>query len=95
MVTIHWSGQAKDDLKDIFDYIASSSLRYANTTVNKIKERTQILKQNPFTGKMVQRYQDPNIRELVKDNYLIFYIIIDKENIAIAAIIHTKRGIRF
>ena len=44
MVKISWLKEARDDLKDIFDYISRDSKKYAKRQVDKIILRTQILK---------------------------------------------------
>ncbi len=95
MVTIDWSDQAKDDLKDIYDYIALSSKRYARDTVDKIILSTKILETNPFLGKMADNFQNPNFREIIRGNYKIYYKVLESKNISIASIIHGKRDVEF
>ena len=53
MVYINWTIQAKDDLKNIFDYIANDSRQYAKLQVSKIKNRTKVLKTQINVGRVV------------------------------------------
>ena len=40
MVRIKWLKSAKDDMKEIYDYIALDSKRYARLQVEKIRDKT-------------------------------------------------------
>lgn len=73
MVQIIWIKRAIDDLNDIADYIAKDSPRFADLTVDKIFNKTQILKEYPEIGRVVPEIRDPNIRELIEGNYRIIY----------------------
>ena len=53
MVKIVWTELSILDLKEIFDYIAANSDRYATITSNKIYQRVQVIADNPFSGKIV------------------------------------------
>jgi len=53
MVRIVWTEVSISDLKEIHDYIADDSVRYATITVNKIYQRVQVLTANPFIGRIV------------------------------------------
>lgn len=54
MVKISWLKEARDDLKDIFDYISRDSKKYAKRQVDKIILRTQILKKQIKAGRIVE-----------------------------------------
>ncbi|HEA29458.1 MAG TPA: type II toxin-antitoxin system RelE/ParE family toxin [Leeuwenhoekiella sp.] len=53
MVQINCTFQAKNDLKDIADYISKDSKRYAKLQVDRIKQKTQVLKSHQYSGKKV------------------------------------------
>ena len=53
MVRINWTFQAKDDLKDIAEYISKDSKRYAKLQVTRLKTRTRVLKTQIRSGKIV------------------------------------------
>ena len=44
MVQVKWLKSARKDLKEIYDYIALDSTRYAKLTVERIYSKTEILK---------------------------------------------------
>jgi len=53
MVKIVWTELSTSDLKEIFDFIADDSIRYASITTNKIYNRVQPILDNPYIGRMV------------------------------------------
>ena len=75
MVQINWTNQAVLDLKEIAKYISRDSLSYAKIQIKRIKHRTNILKQNPFSGQKMDFFNNPEIRQLVTGNYIIIYKI--------------------
>jgi addiction module RelE/StbE family toxin len=93
MVRIKWTLQAKDDLKNIADYISKDSAVYARRLVIKIRKRTEILKTQIRIGKIVPEIEDPDIRELIEGNYRIIYKIISKNRIDILSVHHSARDL--
>jgi len=93
MVRINWTLQAKDDLKNIADYISKDSVIYAKRQVIKIRKRTEILKTQIRIGKIVPEIEDPDIRELIEGNYRIIYKIISKNRIDILTVHHSARDL--
>ena len=93
MVQINWTFQAKDDLKNIAEYISKDSVRYAQLQVSKIKFRTQIIKKQIRAGKVTPEINDPNIRELVEGNYRIIYKIKSEKSVSILTVHHTARDL--
>ena len=53
MVQINWTFQAKEDLKNIAEYISKDSKQYAKLQVLKLKNRTHILKTQINLGRIV------------------------------------------
>ena len=66
MVQINWTKQAQKDLKNIADFIANDSVRFARIQINKIRNRTKILKEHPLIGRIVPEFKDKTIRELIE-----------------------------
>ncbi len=58
-----WSKPAKQDLKQIFEYIARDSRFYAKKVVNNIAEKSISLDLSPQRGRVVPEINDPDIRE--------------------------------
>lgn len=66
------STQARQDLKDIKDYIARDSLDRAEEFVRAIAERFQKLADFPGIGRSYEELF-PNLRGFPVGNYIIFY----------------------
>lgn len=73
MVKLKWLKSARDDLKDIYEFIAADSKKYASFQIKKIRISTNILKHHPKAGKIVEELQDEEIREIVSSHYRILY----------------------
>ncbi len=93
MVQIKWLDSAKEDLKEIYDFIASDSKKYAKHQILKIKSRTNILKTQPLAGKEVREYGDKLIRELVISHYRIIYRVLSSKTIHIILVHHGAKKI--
>lgn len=91
MVKIVWTEISRDDLKDIFDFIAEDSERYASITVNKIYHRAQEIIDNPFMGRIVPEFDNKIIREVISGNYRIVYKIVTDFQVDILRIYHSAR----
>ena len=94
MVKIVWTQLSIDDLKDIFDYIAFDSKRFAQITVNKIYLRAQDIIDNPFVGRIVPEFNDKMIREVISGNYRIVYKIINEFQVDILRVYHSARKLK-
>lgn len=93
MVRIKWLNSAKEDLKEIHDYISLDSKRYAKLQIDKIQSRTEILKKHALLGKIVEELGKPRVRELVEGNYRIIYHIISESELHILLIHHNARDL--
>ena len=87
---VKWSVPAKNDLKQIHDYIAKDSKYYAQNVVQEIVARTETLTDFPEIGRVVPEISDQNIRELIVYSYRLIYEI-SESGIEIIAIIHGRR----
>ena len=91
MVKINWLESARNDLKEIHEYIALDSLRYADLQIERIFERIEILKIQPKSGKVVSELKVDSIRELIEGNYRIIYKVKSDQDIDILLIHHSAR----
>ena len=91
MVKIVWTEISILDLKEIFDYIAEDSDRYATLTTNKIYQRVQVIADNPFLGRIVPEFNEKLLRELIEGNYRIIYRIKSESQIDILRVYHSAR----
>ena len=73
---IKWSVPAVDDLESIRDYIARDSTLYASSFIEKILKIIDMLEEFPKIGREVPEADDPNIRELLFQNYRIMYRVL-------------------
>jgi addiction module RelE/StbE family toxin len=87
---VKWSVPAKNDLKQIHDYIAKDSKYYAQNVVQEIVAKTETLTDFPEIGRVVPEINYQNIRELIVYSYRLIYGI-SKAGIEILAIIHGRR----
>lgn len=91
MVKINWTQLALSDLKGVQEYIANDSIRYAQITVNKIYNRVESLKKQPYSGRIVPEFEDSSIKELIEGNYRIVHYSVSEERIDILRIYHSAR----
>jgi len=91
MVTLFWTKLSKDDLKEIYDFIADDSEKYAMLTVNKIYNQSQKIIVNPTLGRIVPEIRDKDVRELIMGNYRIIYRIVNSTQVDILRIYHSAR----
>ena len=64
MVEINWLAEARDDLKDIHDFISRDSPSYANRQIENIFKRSQVIRQQVRAGKIVPEINRADIREI-------------------------------
>ena len=93
MVQIRWLNEARDDLRDIYDYISTDSKRYAKHQIDKLLNRTLILKSHITIGKVVEEINNPEIRELIEGNYRIIYRIVNENQVHILMVHHGARDL--
>ncbi|MFY9243579.1 MAG: type II toxin-antitoxin system RelE/ParE family toxin [Polaribacter sp.] len=94
MVQIVWLKDARTDLKEIYEYIAIDSKRYARLQVERIKDSTKILYTKPQIGKLVQEINQPEIREIIEGNYRIIYKHTSSDKIHILMVHHGARDLQ-
>jgi toxin ParE1/3/4 len=94
MVRINWLIEARNDLKEIHEYISLDSKRYAQLQVERIQGRTEILKKHPRLGKRVVEIDNKEILELIEGNYRIIYRLKSEKEIDILLIHHSARDLK-
>ena len=94
MVEISWLIEAQRDLKEIFDYIALDSSKYASLQIDRIYQKVALLKTQPLLGKVVPEIENKSIRELVEGNYRIIYRVVDDKRLHILMVHHGARDLR-
>ena len=91
MPRLFFSARSRQDLADIWDYIASDSLRYADAVHERIYLRCEKLIDQPGIG---HRRDDvsPGLRCRNTDGYVIFYRV-KPTHVGISRIIHHSRNL--
>jgi len=85
-----WSIPARNDLKQIYDYIAKDSKYYATNVAQHIVSKAESLNEFPEIGRVVPEISDENVRELIIYSYRLIYEVVSN-GVQILAIIHGKR----
>lgn len=78
MAQVEWTVPALEDLDVIHDFIASESPFYAQRMVERILERTSRLGRFAKSGRVVQEFNQPSIREIKEGRYRIVYRLLDE-----------------
>ncbi len=86
---IFWTEPARQDLREIFAYIAEENPRAARALLTEIKKRATVLQDNPQLG---QKGRVEGTRELVLSGtpYLLPYRV-KGQQIQILAVFHTAK----
>jgi toxin ParE1/3/4 len=92
MIPIVWSAAAQRHLRDIREYIAKDSPRYADNVVAAIRRATERLGRFPESGAFVLDPRWPEIREVRSGNYRVLYTLRD-DRVMIVAVIHGARDL--
>ncbi|WP_054693188.1 type II toxin-antitoxin system RelE/ParE family toxin [Syntrophomonas palmitatica] len=83
---------AREDLGEIYFYIASDNPQAALSMTNKIIDKIDTLAELPFLGKTVpdSELAKREFRMLIVDSYIVFYKVIDEE-IIVYRVLHGTR----
>jgi plasmid stabilization system protein ParE len=87
---VTWSNRALKSLASIHGHIEKDSESAAHQTIDRILKRGDTLAAFPQLGRMVERYNRPNIRELIEPPYRIIYRI-QKNEIQIIDVFHSAQ----
>lgn len=94
MVEIEWSESAKNDFRNIVNYISQDSPGYSEYFIKGVLEKIEYLRDFPKMGRKLPESDDPNDRELIFQRYRIIYYV-SHEKITIEMIIHGSRQLKF
>jgi len=76
---IVWLKEAIENLSEIELYIAQDSPTRAREFREYLRERSEVISQNPYIGRIVPEFANPQIRELLLKNYRLVYRIVDEK----------------
>jgi toxin ParE1/3/4 len=91
MASVIWSETALQDLLQIREYISKDSHVYADSVIDQIYEKVEILKLFPNSGKEVI-IANQKLHEIISSPFRILYYN-ENEDILILTIVHMKRDI--
>ncbi len=86
------SPQAREDLFDIWFYIAEDSTINADRFIDKLTNKCQWLTEFPETG-VLRDDLERNLQCFSVDRYLLFYKVTDK-NLELVRVLHSSRNIQ-
>ena len=90
MSRVVWTAQAKEDLREIRQFIARDSRLYAQHTIRRIRVAIQSCRRFPEAAAIVPEFDDPEIRETFIDSYRAIFRLTPK-TITVLTFIHGAR----
>ena len=90
MAKITWTFQAEEDLNEIWEYHASTSIIYADFIIDLLLEKSLQLENFPRSGRKVPELNLNSLRELLIENYRIIYSIPNSDEVNIIAVRHSS-----
>jgi plasmid stabilization system protein ParE len=84
---------AAEDLESIAEFIGADNREAASRVTRGLFEVALNLGANPFMGRVTPEYNEPNLRDIVKGNYRIVYLVHpDAQRVEILRFWHGARG---
>jgi plasmid stabilization system protein ParE len=91
VVKVVWTDNAIFDLDSIGNFISKDSVRYAEITVLELFESVDVLEDYPKCGSILPEFNNPELRQLIRGNYRIVYLIKDEFRIDILTVHNCSR----
>lgn len=85
-----WTYDGIESFEGVIQYIAEDSTYYASNFAKNILQAIERLETFPHMGRIVPEYNNPDIRELIYQNYRIVYKI-EKKAVYLALVIHGSK----
>ena len=86
----YWTPNAEADLAAIREFLSLRSVDRANDVTRALVARGDRALRQPFTGSIVEKYNDPAVREVFERPYRVIYRIL-ADGIDILAVVHHAR----
>ena len=93
MAAVRWAQRARDDLREIHDFIARDSPRTAEALVDRLLTATERLAAFPDSGRVVPEFPALGYREIIVSSYRVLYRLEDN-TVWITAVGHGRRLLR-
>lgn len=92
MVRIEWAEPAISDLREVYEFIARDSHRYARLTIEKITGTAGRLAEFPELGEVLPEFSPKVYRQIVVGSYRIIYRADPSRNrLLVLAVVHARR----
>ncbi len=92
VLSLIWTHQARDDLREIHDYIARDSPLYARMQIERIRRSMQRAQAFPASGRVVPEFPHRGWREVLVNNYrAVFRVDREGKNIVVLGVIHGRQ----
>ena len=91
-MVITWSKHSQADLKNFLDNVYEGNDKSANNYIISLMNYINLLKNNPYLGKLDQESKIKSIRQLIYRKHKIFYTVYD-DYILILTVVHSSRNI--
>lgn len=92
MAKVVWTEKASGHLQAIYEYIAHNSAVYAERFVRTLVKSTVKLELMPGCGRVAPEFNDPDLREVIFQNYRIVYRVMhNQRTVEILAVVHCAR----
>ena len=89
------SDAVRNDIGEIYNYIAKNSIKYANETADNIYSLISELEISPYLGRYVPELKEKCLRELIYKSYRIVYEFFeDSEIVYVHFVVHGKRNFK-
>lgn len=90
MAAVRWTQRARDDLREIHNFIARDSPRAAEALVDRLLTATERLASFPESGRVVSELPGLGYREIIVGSYRVLYRL-EGNTVWIAAVVHGRR----
>ncbi len=90
MVQIKWTNRALNDLREIHEFIAKDSPRYAQIQIEKIQKAVSNLAVFPSLGRQVPEFPHLPYREVLVGNYRVLYRE-EEKRVLVMSVVHGRR----
>ena len=88
MVSVNWTREALERLKEIHEYIRQNKPSAAISVVEGIRQKVTLLETHPRLGQRYELITDREVREIIYGHYRIPYLIIDESRIDVVGVFH-------
>ncbi|MCA9656319.1 MAG: type II toxin-antitoxin system RelE/ParE family toxin [Myxococcales bacterium] len=92
-MAVVWTERARDDLRDIFAFIAQDDRNAAARWVDRLVQRAELAATMPFAGRTLPELSRQDIREVLVRSYRIVYRV-SSDDIRVLTVFEGHRRLR-